>query len=191
MSYGRNFEFRIAPRGQARGGRYATRSDLAAIPIGAPLIVDTATANNVLGLQVVKLAPDGTVRGTGAGKGIAVYEWGPAAFAGDDENLTTRSDKDTVPAGAAVQLVAGDSTVKVCLRNTVARTFLGTRAYPGRVMVAGMGATPTVVVGQFLLPGVGTDGSGYWKPTATEADGWLVVTKIDTTRAEVEARILF
>lgn len=187
-SYGRNFEFRIPPRGPARGGRYAA---LAATPIGAPIIIDTTAPANALGLQVVKLAPDGTSRGSGANKGIAVFEYGPAAFAGDDPELVTYSDKDTVPAGAAVQMVAGDAAVKVVLRNTVARNFLGIRPYPGRTMVAGMGATPTVVVGQFLVPGVGTDSGGYWKPTATEADGWLVVTKIDTTRAEVEARILF
>lgn len=191
-NYGRNFEFRIPPTGSARGGRYATKTGVAAIPIGAPIIVDTTeAATAALGLQVVKLAPDGTTRGTGANKGICVFEHAPAAFAGHDEYLTTYSDLDTAPVGAAVQMVAGDPAVKVCLRNTVARTFLGVRSYPGRTMVAGMGATPTVVVGQFLMPGVGNDTAGYWKPTATEADGWLVVTKLDTARGEVEARSLF
>lgn len=191
-SYGRNFEFRIPPEGAARGGRYATNSASAVIPIGAPIMVDTAVAVTAgLGLQVVKLAPQATARGSGANKGILVYEYGPAAYAGVDPYLTTYSDLDFAPAGAAIQMVAGDPDVKVVFRNTVARTFLGTRAYPGRVMVAGMGATPTVVVGQFLQPSVGTDSGGYWEPTATEANGWIVVTRMDTTRAEVEGRLLF
>ena len=58
-------------------------------------------------------------------------------------------------------------------------------------MVAGLGATPTVVVGDYLRPGVGDDTSGYWTETATEADGWLVVTSVDATRQEVEARMTF
>ncbi len=190
-NYGRNFEFRIPPEASARSGRYCTHTDQAAIPIGAPVIVDTAVGENALGLKIVKLAPEGTTRGSGANKGILVYEWAPDAWATLNPDYITYSDQDTAPPGAAIQLVAGDPATKVCLRNTVDRVFLQTRAYLGRTMVAGMGATPTVIVGQFLTPGVGTTSGGFWKPTATEADGWLEVTKVDTVRGEVEARALF
>jgi hypothetical protein len=124
--------------------------------------------------------------------GIAVYEYAPAAYAGDDPLLTTYSDKDTVPDDASVQVVSGDE-VKVVLRNTEDRTFLNTRAYTGRTMVAGLGATVTLAVGNYLEPyGTSpTDSTGYWKETATAADAWLVVTKVDSARGEVEARMLF
>jgi hypothetical protein len=137
------------------------------------------------------LATDGAPPKNGHA-GIALYEYGPAAFAGDDPILTTYSDKDTIPTGAAIQLVSGDK-VKVVLRNTSNRTFLQSRTYVGRTMVAGLGATPTVGVGDYLEPfgATASDTNGYWKETATTANAWLVVTKVDSTRGEVEARMLF
>jgi len=122
--------------------------------------------------------------------GILVYEWGPAAFAGNDPYLTTYSDKDYAPLGAAVQLVS-DPDVKVVFKNTVATTFLVNRSYTGRIMVAGMGATPTIAVGDMLTPGVGDDTNGYWAETSTAANAWLYVTGVDTVRSEVEARFAF
>ena len=122
--------------------------------------------------------------------GIAVYEYGPAAYAGDDPFLTTYSDKDTVPAGAAVQVVNGPD-VKVVLRNTSDETFLNTRDYTGRVMVGGLGATLTLAVGDYLTPGTGDDTDGYWEETSTASEAWLVITKVDNDRGEVEARLTF
>jgi hypothetical protein len=58
-------------------------------------------------------------------------------------------------------------------------------------MVAGLGATPTVAIGDYLTPGAGDDVSGYWAETATAANGWLVVTKVDADRGELEARLNF
>ena len=82
--------------------------------------------------------------------------------------------------------------VKIVLRNTSDETFLQTRAYTGRVMVAGIGiATPTLAVGDYLTPGTGDDDNGYWAETATAANAWLVITKVDNDRGEVEARLTF
>ena len=58
-------------------------------------------------------------------------------------------------------------------------------------MVQGLGATPTVTVGDFLNPGPGDDTDGYWVSTATAAGAWFVITAIDTVRVAVEARMLF
>jgi hypothetical protein len=188
-NYGRNFYFLVPPTGGQRAGRYylAGETDL---PIGAPVLVDASGDEDDLGLLPVELAAADDSRPKSGMGGILVYEHGPAAFAGYDANLTTYSDLSTVPAGKAVQVISGD-TVKVALVNTEARTFLNTREYAARTMVAGAGATPTLAVGDYLTPGTGTDGAGYWKETSTEGDAWLVVTKVDTDRGVVEARLLF
>ena len=189
MSYGPQFEFRVAPRSGERAGRYYL-TETAIVPIGAPVVVDTDGDDNVLGQSPVEVAAADAPRPKNGMGGIAVYEYGPAGYAGDDPQLTTYSDKYYIPVGASVQMVNGD-TVKVVLRNTVDETFLNTREYTGRTFVAGLGATPTVAVGDYLTPGAGDDDDGYWKETATEANAWLVVTKVDADRNEVEARLLF
>lgn len=189
MSYGTQFEFRVPPRSGERAGRYYL-DEGAGVPIGAPVVVDTAGDDNVLGLTPVKVASADHARPKNGLGGIVVYEYGPAGYAGDDPALTTYSDKYSVPAGAAVQVVNGD-TVKVVLRNTEDELFLNTREYAGRTFVAGLGATPTLAVGDYLTPGTGNDSAGYWKETSTEANAWLVVTKVDADRGEVEARLLF
>jgi hypothetical protein len=87
-------------------------------------------------------------------------------------------------------MMVSGSEVKVVLRNTADRTFLNTRSYAGRVMVAGLGATPTLAVGDYLTPGTGDDDAGYWAE-GTAANGWLVITNVDAARGEVEARLTF
>lgn len=187
MSYGRNFDFRVPPHSGQRAGRYSNGAT--AIAIGAP--VKATGAEDSLGRLVVALATGAQAPIVGI-HGVAVFEYkGSEGWAGDDPFLTTYSDKDTVPANAGVQVVSGDA-VKVVFKNTAARTFLHTRAYAGRKMVAGIGqATPTVAVGDYLTPGTGDDTSGYWAETASASNAWMVVTKIDNARAEVEARLLF
>jgi hypothetical protein len=187
-NYGKNFEFRVAPHGGQRSGRFYL-DETSAIPIGAPVIYADGS-ENALGLLPVELATGATGTPAPGLGGIAVYEYGPAAFAGDDPWLTTYSDKDKVPAGAALQVVSGVD-VKVVLRNTVDSTFLNTRDYDGRVMVAGLGATVSVAVGDYLTPGTGNDSAGYWAETADPTEAWLVVTKVDNDRGEVEARFVF
>jgi hypothetical protein len=188
-SYGRNFDFRVAPEAENRKGRFAVPAVGNKIPLGTP-VGSTGAAETALGLAPVAAATGSTVPQKGK-HGILVYEYGPAAFAGDDPFLTTYSDKDVAPLGAAVQVVSGRE-IKVVLRNTSARHFLG-RAYNGRVMVAGLaGATPTVVVGSFLTPGTGDDVNGYWTTTNNSGgDAWLLVTHVDNARAELEAQLLF
>jgi hypothetical protein len=151
---------------------------------------DSGEEENALGLLPVSLATSAQATPLPGMGGIAVYEHAPAAFAGNDPFLTTYSDIDTVPAGKAVQVVSG-TDVKVVFRNTEDRTFLNTRDYEGRVMVAGLGATPTVEVGELLSPGVGNGNSGYWAVTAVATEAWLVVTKVDNARGEVEAKFVF
>jgi hypothetical protein len=58
-------------------------------------------------------------------------------------------------------------------------------------MVAGLGATPTVAVGDYLTPGTGNGTAGYWAETATEANAWLIVTAVNASTGEVEARVNF
>lgn len=203
-TYGRNFEFRIPPDAKNRAGRFATPTTLLSgsgagggsaapmaglIPIGAPVIANTGAGPTGLGLQPVQLATGAQAPEPGL-SGIAVFEYGPAAFAGQDPFLTTYSDLGVVPAGKALQVVSGPY-VKVVFTNTVAFMFLGERQYAGRTMVAGMGATPTVAIGNFLTPGTGDDADGYWAVTATAADAWMVVTGVDSVRQQVEARMLF
>lgn len=185
----RNFEFRVSPRGGQRSGRFVVS---AATLIGAPvkLAAGADPSSQELGLIEVELATGAQAPVAGL-SGICVYEYkGAEGYAGDDAALTTWSDKDTTPAGAAVQVVSGD-TVKVAFRNTDDAVFLNTRTYQGRTMVAGMGATPSVAIGDYLTPGTGNDTAGFWAETANVAEAWLVVTGVDTARGEVEARLMF
>lgn len=195
-SYGRNFEFRVPPHGGERAGRWVlTDTGLGggtSVPIGAPVVLDAAVSVSAQFTNAgnVKLAT-GAQDPTPGTCGILVYEHGPAATAGQDPWLTTYSDLDTAPVDKLVQVVSGPD-VKVVFRNTSDRTFLNSRSYAGRIMVAGIGiATPTLVVGDMLTPGVGDDTNGYWAETATASEAWLIITAVDNDRAEVEARMTF
>jgi 3D (Asp-Asp-Asp) domain-containing protein len=123
--------------------------------------------------------------------GVLIYNYAPAAYAGHDSVTTTYSDLDSAPLGAPVVVVNGDPTAKFVLSNTVAGKFLGIAQYPGRVMVNGFGATATVAVGDYLVPGKGNDIDGYWESQASATGAWAVITGIDTARLEVEAQMLF
>lgn len=191
MSYGNQIEFRVPPHSGQRAGRYFL-DEAEPVVIGAPVVVDTDGDENDLGLLPVNLATGGAGRPVPGMGGILVFEHKNAeAFAGYDTALTTYSDISHAPAGKAVQVVNG-TEVKVVLRNTDDSTFLNTREYAGRTMVAGLGgATPTVAVGDFLSPGAGNDDDGYWAAGGDADTGWLVVTKVDNDRNELEARVLF
>jgi hypothetical protein len=188
-NYGRNFEFRIAPERGQRNGRYVNNTG-AAIPLGTPVEVDEAAGTD--DLYRAEIVPvTGAVAPERGKHGIVVVEHTSATgWPGYDQNLTTFSDIDEALPGQQVQVVSG-VTVKVVLRNTEDRTFLHSRNYTGRVMVAGLaGATPTVAEGDYLTPGTGDDDAGYWA-VGTEADGWLYVTSVDNARGELEARLTF
>jgi hypothetical protein len=162
--------------------------------MGIPVEVDTAAALNALNLQPLKVSAADTAT-LPQGQGVLLYEYAPNAFAGVDPNLTLYSDLNTVPVGAAAQVIHGPSDgIHILLRNTSDSTFLNTRSYPGLTMVAGLGgATPTIAVGDYLTPVGNTAQSlttGYWKETATVANGWLRVVSVDNARAECVAEIL-
>jgi hypothetical protein len=188
-TYGRNFDFRVPPVHGQRGGRYILPTTAPAnLPIGVPVrVADGATP--VDGRLPVALATGAQAPKKGL-SGLLLFEHGPAAFSGFDPMLTTYSDMDFAPKGQAVQVIRGDA-IKVVFRNTAARVFYGVRNYPGRIMVAGMGATPTLAPGDLLTPGVGTDAAGYWAETADPLLAWLVVESVDAARQEVEARFNF
>jgi hypothetical protein len=183
-TYGRNFEFRITPTEEERHGRvyFAGASP---VPIGVPLVIAAQAVSSDMWTDALP-----ATLATGAQPfnhglcGIGVYEY--IDYNGFDPELTTYSDRDIIPVQRLVQLTAGPNT-KVVLTNTAARTFMGIRPYAARMMVAGMGATPTVKVGDLLSPGTGTDAAGYWAVNATAANAWLRVTYVDTARQSVEA----
>jgi hypothetical protein len=194
MFYGYNFELIVPPHGRDRKGRFFN-DDAGVMAIGAPVLAaytgGVTDAVNGLSLEPVVVADGAQNRPTNGRGGIAVYEYGPAAYAGDDTSLVNYSDKDTVPTGAAVQVVSGPG-VKVLLRNLAARTFLQSRDYAAQTMVAGLGATPTLAVGDLLTPQATPNfTNGFWQETSTESEGWLVITAVDATRNYVEAQMLF
>jgi hypothetical protein len=189
-NYGKNFEFRIAPHGTQRYGRVIVPDSGTALPIGAPVALDGTVDVDSRGFTTVALVTGATAPITGK-HGLAIYEFkNSEAFAGYDPSLTTYSDLNTIPLAAAIQLVSGPD-VKVVFRNTSATVFLGQRSYPAFTMVAGLGATPTVAVGDYLTPGTGNSTSGFWAENATASNGWFVVTNVDVARQEVEARMTF
>lgn len=191
-SYGRNFDFRVMPFGAGRGARFLL-GGATNIPIGSPVKYDGSVDASAYGTGVrgVKLAV-GAQAPRPALSGIAVYEHAPNGLAGTDPVLTNYSDIDTVPYGKLCQVVSGDH-VKVVLTTTVANTFLHTRAYTGRVMVAGIGGSTSgdAEPGSYLTPGDGTDTLGYWATNSSASNGWLVVTDVSQANLEVEAVMTF
>ena len=187
-SYGRNFDFRVTPPEEARRGRVVL-DEGSAVPIGVPLVIANDATPSV---EFTDALPATLATGAQAPRrgfaGIGVYEH--LDFNQVDPQYTTFSDIDTIPNGKLFQLVSGPN-VKVVFRNTADRTFLTTRDYAGRIMVAGMGATPTVGIGDYLTPGTGDDDNGYWAVTGSAANAWLIVTNVDALRQEVEAEFNF
>lgn len=186
MSLGRNFEWRVPPTAEQRGGRYVNDTG-GELRIGTPVAIDTAKSEDSMGLQPVKQSSGTTDTPEPGRAGVMVYEH---LFVPGDI-LDTFSDKDTAPDGAAVQVVSGPS-VEFVLKNTEDRTFLNSRSYSGVTMVAGLGATLTLAVGDYLRPHDNpSDSNGYWQETSTASEAWAVVTHVDNDRSEVQARLLF
>jgi len=215
MFYGRNLDIRIPPRAEARGARFLAPATpgtgvgakggtssfsggvgqitlpAGCLPIGAPVVVNLDVPEDAYGRQVVELAGEGALTTDQGIFGVALFEYGPAWSAGYDIYITTYSDMGFIPPGQAIIVVWGDPATKFVFRNTVPNQFLGIQNYPGRTMVAGMGATPTFSRGQYLVPGNGNDTDGYWQATATRAGAWAVITSVNPSRLEVEAQLLF
>jgi hypothetical protein len=185
-SYGRNFDFRLPPDEGHRAGRHYLDDD--ARPIGVPVVV-TSNVDD-LDRRGVELATGDQAKPAPGQGGILLFE--QVYYKDVDPTLVGYSDAaiSVAPAGEAVQVVNGTET-KVVLANTTTNNFLNMRSYAGRTMVAGLGATPTLVAGDKLTPGTGNDTDGYWAETPTAANAWLVITKVDNARGEVEARVNF
>lgn len=182
----RNFTFRVPPVHGQRGSRYVLAGSTA-LTSGVPVLV--GTGNDGLGRQEVTLATgDQAIPLAGKG-GILVFE--NINFDGYDQVITTASDVDLAQVGEAVQVVSGKG-IKVALTNTTETSFLTRSGYPkARIMVAGVGATPTVAVGDKLAPGTGNDSAGYWAETSTAANAWLTVTSVNASTGVVEAVLNF
>lgn len=225
---GRNFDFRIPPKAEARAGRFIAPTTAAAgtqsagggtfaysngyltfpgglVPIGAPVTVGVGATPDAYGRLTVAFPSAGAAPTAGI-NGIAVFNYGPAAFAGYDPVRTVYSDLGFIPLGAPIIVVAGDPATKVAFTNVPSSTFLGNSAsgvanspgagltgqgYPGRIMVNGLGATTTVEVGAYLVPGNCNDTDGYWESQSSATGAWLQITNVDSTRLIVEARMLF
>lgn len=185
-SYGRNFDFMVTPEPYMRQGRYILD---VACPIGAPVIVTNDEPSELrTGARTVELATGAQAPPLPGQGGIGLYEH--IDLNGLDPVLNRYSDRDEIPTGRMLQVVRGEG-IKVILRNTNDRRFLQSRDYDGRVMVAGLGATPTLAEGDYLTPGTGNDDDGYWAETADAANAWLVVELVNPDRGEAEARLMF
>lgn len=186
-NYGRNAHWLQSPRPEDRLGRYETGADT--ILQFAPVEVDPDEDVTPENRRVLRLCTD-AVRPLSGQHGIILYEQPFADTPGYDPALTRPSDLDTIPARRPVQLCHG-SYVRIRLTNTVDESFLGQQDYPGRTMVDGLGATPTVFVGDTLTPGGGNDDDGYWVVTTDPDEAWLLITNVDADAGELDAQMLF
>jgi len=188
MQSGRNFTPRQLPIPENRLGRWVTGDD--PIVIGAP--VKASGTVNAEGRHVAVLATGAQNKPEPGMGGILWWEGHIEGYWGVDPVLTRDADITTVPANRPVQVWRGQET-RALYTNTVDRTIgNGLRTYEGRIMVAGLSiATPTIAVGNLLTPGVGNDTDGYWAETSTDAQGWLVVTNVDSDLDFVEVQLRF
>lgn len=183
MAYGRNFGFRSFEN-IVRLGRQRTPKTGAPILLGAAVVVDDSAPGF---LRLATAAEDPTQLG-----GVLVYEYintqGVGGFNGVDMNLTTVSDVpfNVAPKGAYAQIVHGIG-VKVWYRNTADKPLYDGRNQTGLTVVAGLGATPTVAIGDGLVPA----GDGTWREAAGTETAWLYVEQLDAVAGRVEARFAF
>lgn len=113
--------------------------------------------------------------------GVVVYEH--IQRMGSDPFTTTALDFEVVPAGQYAQVMRGPG-VKVWFKNTESALSYDGKSRPGRDLVAGLGATPSVAVGDFLT--VTADGT-YTEGNAT--NGWFLVEQVQGDL--VECRFTF
>lgn len=186
MSGNRNGVFRVSPRGGERKGRFILNPSGNAVPEFAPVVVTAPGGAD--GRAVVSLATGAQNKPLPGRGGILAYE--QFRMDGYDPVSSTYSDVGTVEPGKSVQVIDGENRVKIALRNTTAGAYRANYPTP-RVMVTGMGATPTLQAGDMLTPGTGDDSSGYWTTTSNAAEAWLIVNNVDVASGWVEATLNF
>lgn len=191
-TYGRNFDFRQSPQPGQRLGRFVAG---ATVPQGAPVVAQGDEDAN--GRRAFVLAAEDAPRPTPGAGGVALFEQPDNnGLVGNQGNplITRASDFGDVPNGQPAQVCHGTST-RLAFWNTDEDDFRGMRTadpYPARVMVAGAsGATPTVEVDDYLVPGAGTDADGYWKVGGDVDTAWARVTNVDPEIGHVTAQMLF
>lgn len=180
MGYTRNFGMRDFTN-VVRQGRFRAPTD--------PVNDNGAVDGLMLIGTAVKIDPakPGFVRRPNADEvpgphcGLIVYEH--IQWKGTDPALTTPLDFETVPAGQFVQIMRGPG-VKVWFKNTETKTLYDGRSQAGRTLVAGLGATPTVAVGDYLT--VTADGTF---DEGTADNGWFLVEQVEGDL--VECRFTF
>lgn len=183
MAYSRNFGFRSFEN-IVRIARHRTPKTGDAIALGAAVVVDDSAVG------FLRLAEDG--EDPTQLSGVLVYEHitnaGLGGFNGVDMQLTNVMDApfNVAPRGAYAQIVHGIGT-KVWYRNTVDKPLYDARVQVGLTVVAGLGATPTLAVGDGLVPA----GDGTWRESAGAEVSWLTVEQVDAVAGRVEARFAF
>lgn len=182
--YGRRFHFLVPPLPHDRYGRCVTSG---AIVIGTPVELgstEDANGQRPLTLRTTAVAPQ-------KGKhGILVYENPFDTAPGFDPIQYAFGDFDTAPDAAPAQMVSG-GYIRFRLKNVAAETVQGQKTYAAKKMVAGIGvATPTLAIDDFIGPGPGDDTNGYWQESDS-AHAWAIVTHVDNSTGEVDARLLF
>lgn len=188
-SYGRFGDFLQSPRPEDRLGRFVSGDDII-IPMFAPVRVIAGSHVDGNGQLPLELAAGAQAPKKGF-SGIAIFENPTPDIAGLDMTLSRSDDLDYVPIGAACQLVSAPY-VRLRLINAGVVNFYGQRTYAARKMVAGLGgATPAIVEGDLLTPGVGDDTSGYWAKTSDASLAWLRVTGVYNASTELDAQFLF
>lgn len=177
MSYTRNFGFRSFEN-IIRDGRNKVPATGSPYLIGTAIQVDPANAGQVT-RPAAASAPTQL-------SGIAVYEH--IQYQGVDPFLISPQDYPftVVPLGRFVQMVHGQG-VKVYFKNTADKPLYDGRIQPGATLVAGVGgATPTVVVGNYLTPAA----DGTWQ-VGNASNGWLQVEQVVNSTGLCEARLTF
>lgn len=177
MAYGRNFGMRSFENA-VRMGRHKVAADFDEGANGE-LYIGTAVkadANGNIVRPAANAEPDGL-------SGILVYEH--IQYQGVDPGLTTYSDApfNKAPKGRFAQILRGPGA-KVWFKNTSDKTLYDNRTQTGVTLVAGLGATPTLAVGDYLTPAA----DGTWQE-GTAANGWLQVEQVSSDG--VECRVLF
>ena len=182
-TYGRNAWFLQSPQPGDRLGRYIVGDD----PILLLAPGEAGTEVDANGQRTLTLCTGETTPVKGK-HGLVVWEAPSAYLPGLDPMLFRPSDLDMAPAGVDAQLVSARD-VRVRFKNTEDSTIDGQRDYAGRVMVAGLGATPTLTVDNYIGPGGGDDTNGYWAETDA-AHAWFIVTAVYDT-GEIDAQMVF